>query len=475
MNKVIDQKYGFHDEEQDGGPDPKASPRSRGRSGGRGPPGSYAVWPIRGGLPRLRLVMVFLETELGIPRDCRRLRVHPHELRYVRRHRRRELHQEARRVLRRRAQGPGVLQRHGHRRRLDERRFVHLMAGTIWSSGYDGLAYIMGWTGGYVLLALFFAPYIRKFGQFTIPDFVGARYGGKTRGRWRPSAPSSPRSPTSPRRSYGVGVIMSRFSASSFERRRVPRPGRRAAVLVPGWHEDITWTQVAQYIILIIAYLVPVTFLSQQVHRHPDLGADVRPGARRSDRHRASSALSNYVEPFKAAYEQRVGDRRHPAGRAAGPRAIVDASWVGTPWEFLALTFALMAGTAGLPHILSATTPCRTRRPHAASAGRCSSSSCCTSPRRPTPLSRARGAAQTSSASGSRTCRRGSPTGRPPASTIRGCDEPRRERRRRASSSASSRSWEQNRRPRHARDRGPALHDRRTRRGRRARRRALDG
>ena len=52
------------------------------------------------------------------------------------------------------------------------------MAGSLWLLGYDGLAYIMGWTGGYVLLALLFAPYIRKFGQYTIPDFVGARYGG---------------------------------------------------------------------------------------------------------------------------------------------------------------------------------------------------------------------------------------------------------------------------------------------------------
>jgi len=54
------------------------------------------------------------------------------------------------------------------------------MAGTLWLLGYDGLAYIMGWTGGYVLLALLFAPYLRKFGQYTIPDFVGARFGGNT-------------------------------------------------------------------------------------------------------------------------------------------------------------------------------------------------------------------------------------------------------------------------------------------------------
>ncbi len=76
------------------------------------------------------------------------------------------------------------------------------MAGTIWLLGYDGLAYIMGWTGGYVILALFFAPYIRKFGQFTIPDFVAARFAERPKPRVlsRRSAPSSPRSPTSPPR-----------------------------------------------------------------------------------------------------------------------------------------------------------------------------------------------------------------------------------------------------------------------------------
>ena len=70
------------------------------------------------------------------------------------------------------------------------------MAGTIFGLGYDGLAYIMGWTGGYVLLAVFLGPYLRKFGQYTIPDFLGARYGGHAARNRHPRGDHPPRSPT---------------------------------------------------------------------------------------------------------------------------------------------------------------------------------------------------------------------------------------------------------------------------------------
>ena len=136
------------------------------------------------------------------------------------------------------------------------------MAGTLYLSGYGGLAFIMGWTGGYVLVALLLAPYLRKFGQFTIPDFLGARYGGHV-----------------PRfigiviaiicsftyvvaQIYGVGLITTRLTGVQFE---IGIFLGLAGILVCsflGGMKAVTWTQVAQYIILIIAYLIPVVWLS---------------------------------------------------------------------------------------------------------------------------------------------------------------------------------------------------------------------
>ncbi|RPH44882.1 MAG: cation acetate symporter, partial [Burkholderiales bacterium] len=136
------------------------------------------------------------------------------------------------------------------------------MAGGLYLQGYSGLAFIMGWTGGYVLVALFLAPYLRKFGQFTIPDFLGARYGGHI-----------------PRfigiviaimvsftyvvaQIYTVGLITTRLTGVDFT---IGIFLGLAGILVCsflGGMKAVTWTQVAQYIILIIAYLIPVIWLS---------------------------------------------------------------------------------------------------------------------------------------------------------------------------------------------------------------------
>ena len=136
------------------------------------------------------------------------------------------------------------------------------MAGTLYLTGYSGLAFVMGWTGGYVLVALLLAPYLRKFGQFTIPDFLGARYGGHV-----------------PRfigiviailcsftyvvaQIYGVGIITTRLTGVQFE---IGIFLGLAGILVCsflGGMKAVTWTQVAQYIILIVAYLIPVVWLS---------------------------------------------------------------------------------------------------------------------------------------------------------------------------------------------------------------------
>ncbi|HEY0847825.1 MAG TPA: sodium:solute symporter family protein [Noviherbaspirillum sp.] len=140
------------------------------------------------------------------------------------------------------------------------------LAGGLYVMGFDGLAYILGWTGGYCLVALLIAPYLNKFGQYTIPDFLAARYAGKSGG--------------SPVRIlavvftilvsftyvvaqiYGVGLITSRFTGVDFS---VGIFLGLASILVCsflGGMRAITWTQVAQYIIMLIAYMIPVVWLS---------------------------------------------------------------------------------------------------------------------------------------------------------------------------------------------------------------------
>ncbi len=136
------------------------------------------------------------------------------------------------------------------------------MAGTIYLGGFSGMAFIMGWTGGYCLVALLLAPYLRKFGQFTIPDFLGARYEGNL-----------------PRlvglivailcsftyvvaQIYGLGLITTRLTGFAFEIGIFVGLGGILLCSFLGGMRAVTWTQVAQYIILIIAYMAPVVWLS---------------------------------------------------------------------------------------------------------------------------------------------------------------------------------------------------------------------
>jgi cation/acetate symporter len=135
------------------------------------------------------------------------------------------------------------------------------MAGTLYLSGFDGLAFVMGWTGGYVLVALFLAPYLRKFGQFTIPDFLGARYGGNIVRSIGIFAAILCSFTYVVAQIYGVGIITSKFTGLEFG---IGVFVGLAGILVCsflGGMRAVTWTQVAQYIILIIAYLTPVVWL----------------------------------------------------------------------------------------------------------------------------------------------------------------------------------------------------------------------
>ena len=137
-------------------------------------------------------------------------------------------------------------------------------AGVLYLQGFAGLAYILGWTGGYVLLAVLLAPYLRRFGQYTVPDFLGARYGG-----------------TAPRvvgalaavavsfvylvvQIYGVGLIASHLTGFGFDLGIFVGLGGVLVCSFLGGMRAVTWTQVAQYLVLILAYLVPLTWLSVQ-------------------------------------------------------------------------------------------------------------------------------------------------------------------------------------------------------------------
>ncbi len=136
------------------------------------------------------------------------------------------------------------------------------MAGTLYLTGYSGLAFIMGWTGGYCLVALFLAPYLRKFGQFTIPDFLGERYGGNLPRFIGIFAAILCSFTYVVAQIYGVGLITSRLTGVAFELGVFLGLGGILVCSFLGGMRAVTWTQVAQYIILIIAYMIPVVWLS---------------------------------------------------------------------------------------------------------------------------------------------------------------------------------------------------------------------
>ncbi len=135
------------------------------------------------------------------------------------------------------------------------------MAGTLYLAGFDGLSFVMGWTGGYCLVAFLLAPYLRKFGQFTIPDFLGARYGGNIVRSLGIIAAIVCSFVYVVAQIYGVGLITARFTGLAFEVGVFVGLGGILVCSMLGGMRAVTWTQVAQYIILIIAYLTPVIWL----------------------------------------------------------------------------------------------------------------------------------------------------------------------------------------------------------------------
>jgi len=283
------------------------------------------------------------------------------------------------------------------------------MAGTLYLTGYDGLAFIMGWTGGYVLVALFLAPYLRKFGQFTIPDFLGARYGGNLPRTIGVLAAIICSFTYVIAQIYGVGLITSRFTGLEFG---IGVFVGLAGILVCsflGGMRAVTWTQVAQYIILIIAYMIPVVWLSVKFTGNPvpqiaygqvlqEVGklekefndpATIRGAAEASarkvfaDKAAAAEAKLKALEAGGEKYLAEEKAKLDEKGQASFPAdvAAATAAWKkdvdsnkakaapvkahADPFpgkdeaarntarlNFLALVLCLMVGTASLPHIL---------------------------------------------------------------------------------------------------------------------------
>ena len=135
-------------------------------------------------------------------------------------------------------------------------------AGVLYLQGFDGLAYVLGWTGGYCLVAVLLAPYLRRFGQFTIPDFLSARYGGSAPRLIGVAATVLVSFVYVVVQVYGVGLVTSHLTGFSFEIGIFVGLGGVLVCSFLGGMRAVTWTQVAQYIVLIIAYTVPVIWLS---------------------------------------------------------------------------------------------------------------------------------------------------------------------------------------------------------------------
>ncbi|HMK35246.1 MAG TPA: sodium:solute symporter family protein [Desulfomonilaceae bacterium] len=211
------------------------------------------------------------------------------------------------------------------------------MAGIISFAGYAGSVYIMGWTGGYVLLALLLAPYLRKFGKFTVPDFVGDRYYSDTArmialicaivvsfiyvcGQLR-----------------GVAIIFSRFLEVEIHTGVVV--GMVVALLYSalGGMKGITWTQVAQYVVIVIGFLIPAILVSGYTTGIPipqiALGATISQGG---------DAGKHFLEALNKINTD-LGFSEFTAAFGAGQRSMLDV---------VCVTFSLMLGTVGLPHVI---------------------------------------------------------------------------------------------------------------------------
>ncbi|MEK9196762.1 sodium:solute symporter family protein [Ureibacillus sp. FSL E2-3493] len=199
------------------------------------------------------------------------------------------------------------------------------MAGTIMVLGYDGLAYIMGWTGGYLLLTFLLAPQLRKSGSYTVPEFIGDRFKSNIALVIAAICTMIISFTYSIGQLSGSGVVIGRLFEIDAKLGTMIGVVLIAVYAAFGGMKGITWTQVAQYLVLIIAYLVPVIFMSLQITGNPLPWLSYGEIVGKLGELDRELGLSEYFAPFEK----------------------------GTKWQFLALMFTLMAGTAGLPHVIA--------------------------------------------------------------------------------------------------------------------------
>ncbi|WP_062054934.1 sodium:solute symporter family protein [Aquimarina longa] len=205
------------------------------------------------------------------------------------------------------------------------------MAGIIAFSGYDGAVYLMGWTGGYVLLALLLAPYLRKFGKFTVPDFIGDRYYSKTARSVAVFCALLVSFTYVAGQMRGVGIVFSRFLEVDINTGVIIGMIIVLFYAVLGGMKGITYTQVAQYCVLIFAFMVPAIFISIQMTGNPipQLG------------------FGDTIVDGSGTY---LLDKLDGLSTELGFSAYTDGS--KSTLDVFAITLALMVGTAGLPHVI---------------------------------------------------------------------------------------------------------------------------
>ncbi len=207
------------------------------------------------------------------------------------------------------------------------------MAGTLFLLGYDGLAFVLGWTGGYVLVAVLIAPFLRKFGAYTVPDFFSARYGGGFARILAVLVLIACSFTYVTAQIYATGIIASRFLDMDFT---VAVYAGLAGILLCsmlGGMKAVTWTQVAQYIVLIVAYLTPVVILSAKKFGIPI----------------PQLTYGQAIAEITSLEQSMVAKG---LANAATLKPHIKPFTTYDPLNFFALIFCLMVGTASLPHIL---------------------------------------------------------------------------------------------------------------------------
>ena len=219
------------------------------------------------------------------------------------------------------------------------------MAGGIYLKGYPYMAFLVGWTGGYVLVASLLAPYLRKFGCYTVPDFIGTRYGGNLARLCAVIVLVVASFTYVTAQITGTGIVASRALNIPFNLAVWIGLAGILFCSMLGGMRAVTWTQVAQYIVLIVAYLIPVFWMSNK------LGYGLIP-------HFAQFDAVNRVQELQQLHQ--VGtllptaEAQAEAGKLAALKVgINDASdTLMAKWKFFTLVLFMMAGTASLPHVL---------------------------------------------------------------------------------------------------------------------------